>query len=182
MTILAKGTSGLSSRGWSACALVIIVALTAVMRYHLLPVPLSRDEGEYAYVGQLMLQGVPPYAGAYNMRLPGIYVVYALILAAFGQTPIAVHLGLLVVSAASAALVFVLGKRLFDSTVGLLAGSGFAVVSVGRELLGLAAYSEHFVILPAVAAMVVLLRAIDRRREDLTFVSGSLVGVAVLIK
>lgn len=35
--------------------------------------PLERDEGEYAYAGQLMLQGIPPYQLAYNMKLPGTY-------------------------------------------------------------------------------------------------------------
>jgi len=39
--------------------------------------PLDRDEGEYAYFGQLLLEGVPPYAGAYNLKVPGIYGAYA---------------------------------------------------------------------------------------------------------
>ena len=40
--------------------LLVVVSVTTLVRLHLLPVPLERDEGEYAYVGQLMLQGVPP--------------------------------------------------------------------------------------------------------------------------
>ena len=48
--------------------------------------PLERDEGEYAYAGQLMLQLIPPYQLAYNMKLPGIYAAYAVVLKLFGQT------------------------------------------------------------------------------------------------
>ena len=35
--------------------------LVVAIRIRLLGIPLERDEGEYAYAGQLILQGVPPY-------------------------------------------------------------------------------------------------------------------------
>ena len=69
---------------WAALGLIVLGA--AAIRLRLLDTPLDRDEGEYAYFGQLLLQGVPPYAGAYNLKAPGIYVAYAMILAAFSQT------------------------------------------------------------------------------------------------
>ena len=68
-----------------------VILFFSLIRFRLRDVPLERDEGEYAYAGQLMLQGVPPYSLAYNMKLPGTYAVYAAILAVFGQTPTAVH-------------------------------------------------------------------------------------------
>ena len=89
---------------WIAVAVVIL--LTALLRIHLLQAPLERDEGEYAYAGQLMLQGIPPYLLAYNMKLPGTYVAYALVMAAFGQTIAAIHLGLLLVNAGDSAQIF----------------------------------------------------------------------------
>src|SRR5436190_10198856 len=75
-----------SRRAASLLLLVVLIA-TAALRYRLLGVPLERDEGEYAYVGWLMLQGVPPYAEAYTMKLPGIHAAYAGILALFGHSP-----------------------------------------------------------------------------------------------
>ena len=66
--------------------LFAIIFATAAVRWHLLDVPLERDEGEYAYAGQLILQGIPPYEQVYNMKLPGIYAAYAVLLALFGQT------------------------------------------------------------------------------------------------
>jgi len=45
----------------------------------------ERDEGEYADAGQLILQGVPPYTLAYNMKFSGTYAAYAVIMAIFGQ-------------------------------------------------------------------------------------------------
>src|ERR1700731_1392243 len=86
--------------------ITLVLVLNCAVRFHLRNIPLERDEGEYAYAGQLMLQGIPPYKLAYNMKLPGTYTAYALILAVFGQTPAGVHLGVLVVNAMTVFLVF----------------------------------------------------------------------------
>ena len=74
-------------KGISWVGLILILLLSGLIRYHLIDAPLERDEGEYAYAGQLILQGVPPYSEVYNMKLPGIYGIYALLLTVFGQTP-----------------------------------------------------------------------------------------------
>ena len=65
---------------------VATILLVAVVRLRLLNLPLERDEGEYAYAGQLLLQGVPPYQLAGNMKFPGTYAAYAIIMAGFWQT------------------------------------------------------------------------------------------------
>src|SRR5213594_4579259 len=93
---------------WYALA-VIVFALIIAIRIRLLGIPLERDEGEYAYAGQLMLQGIPPYMLAYNMKFPGTYAAYALIMSIFGQTIFGIHLGLLLVNTATSGLIFLLG-------------------------------------------------------------------------
>src|SRR5580692_4874028 len=116
---------------WCVSALLVVMVLFAFVRVRLRDMPLERDEGEYAYVGQLMLQGIPPYKVAGNMKLPGTYAAYALIMAACGQTIAGIHLGLLVVNAASIVLVYLLGKKLFTVSTGLAACATFALLSVG---------------------------------------------------
>jgi hypothetical protein len=160
----------------------MVIAVAAVIRLRLLDVPLDRDEGEYAYFGQLLLQGVPPYAQAYNLKLPGIYGVYAAILAVFGQSPAAIHLGLLVVNAATTVLVFRLAARLYDTTIAVAGAAIFGVVSLDPRLHGIAAYAEHFVLLPALAGAIVLLRAIQSERSWAFVASGVLFGLAFLVK
>lgn len=163
-------------------ALVLVLAVVATIRLRLLDVPLGRDEGEYAYFGQLLLEGIPPYATAYNFKIPGIYGVYAVILALFGPTPAGIHIGLLVANAAAIVLVFLLGARLFDPTAGLVAGAAYAALSLSPRLFAPAAYSEHFVLLPALGGVLLLLRAIDSRRLATVFWSGVLLGVAFVVK
>lgn len=59
-------------------ALIVTVVATAAIRLRLLALPLERDEGEYAYAGQRILEGHPPYERLYNMKWPGTYYCYAL--------------------------------------------------------------------------------------------------------
>src|SRR5712675_1919742 len=133
--------------GWGLLA-VIVFGLVLVIRIRLLEIPLERDEGEYAYAGQLMLQGIPPYKLAYNMKFPGTYAAYAAIMSIFGQTITGIHLGLLLVNAATILLVFLLGRQLVNSLVGLAAGMSYAVLSVSPSVLGLASHATNFVMLP----------------------------------
>jgi len=108
---------------WHWIVLGIVLLAAAAVRIRLITMPLERDEGEFAYMGQLMLQGVPPYKIAYNMKFPGIYAIYALMMAIFGQTIVGVHLGLLVANSISIVLVFILGRRLVDRLAGLIAAA-----------------------------------------------------------
>jgi hypothetical protein len=55
---------------WPWIVLATIILVTAAIRIQLLSIPLERDEGEFAYMGQLMLQGIPPYLIAYKHEAP----------------------------------------------------------------------------------------------------------------
>jgi hypothetical protein len=78
--------------------LAVVIAVVAFIRIHLLAIPVERHEGEYAYTGQLMLQGIPPYRLAYNMKFPGVYAACALIMSICGESSAGIHLGLLIVN------------------------------------------------------------------------------------
>src|SRR5690349_15646893 len=160
--------------------------------------PLERDEGEYAYIGQLMLHGVPPYQQAYTMKLPGTPAAYACIMAVFGQTPSGIHLGLMLVNAASIVLVFLIGRRLLDEMSGAVAAVVFALLSSSFSVFGLAAHATHFVTLFALAGMYLILRAtspppsehqqpinsssVIHHPSSLLFASGLCFGLAFLMK
>jgi hypothetical protein len=144
--------------------------------------PLERDEGEYAYAGQLILQGIPPYQLAYNMKLPGTYAAYALIMAFFGQTPAGIHLGVLLVHAATIVLLYLLAARLFGRLAGVVAAASYMLLASSETVLGLAGHTEHFVVLPAVGGLLFLLKAVEQQRKSLFFWSGLLMGLCFLMK
>ena len=151
------------------------------IRIRLLDLPLERDEGEYAYSGQLMLQGVAPYKLAYNMKFPGTYAAYAVLMAVFGQTTSGIHLGLLVVNAATVALVFAIAKQLLGTRAAIAAAASYALLSVSPAVLGFAGHATHFVVLPVLAALLLLLRA-NAPGQAAIFAAGVLLGLGVLMK
>ena len=90
---------------WVTLSMLIVLVMAA--RIRLLGVPLERDEGEYAYAGQLILRGLPPYEHVYNMKLPGTYAAYAVIIRLFGSSHIGIHVGLLIVNVVTGFLLLV---------------------------------------------------------------------------
>jgi hypothetical protein len=163
-------------------AILLVVSSFALIRFRLRNMPLERDEGEYAYAGQLILQGIAPYKLAYNMKLPGTYASYALILAIFGESAAGIHIGLLLVNAATSVMIYFLGKRLSGRLAGVIAAATYALLSTSPAVLGLAGHATHFVVEAAVAGALVLLRALDGGARPLLFASGSLFGLAFLMK
>jgi hypothetical protein len=171
-----------SPRFWLLIGLTVSCLLAAVVRVRLLSVPFERDEGEFAYVGQLILQGIPPYSLAYNMKFPGIYYAYALVMAVFGQTTEGVHRGLLVFNIAAIVLVLLLARRVCDSLAGAVAAGSYALLSMEPSVLGTAAHATHFIVPFALGGLLLLLRAIDSGNATALFWSGFLLGVAVTMK
>src|SRR5262245_46146080 len=163
--------------------LIAVMVFLAAVRIRLADVPLERDEGEYGYSGQLILQGIPPYQLAYNMKFPGTYYAYAVLLAIFGQTAWGVHIGLMVVNAGTIVLMFFLARRLLrDSRAAAITAIAFGFLSVDRWIMGTYGHATHFVVLAGVAGLLVLFHAGDSRRSSLFVLAGALLGMSVLMK
>ena len=162
--------------------LSIILSFVIFVRLRLLNTPLERDEGEYAYFGQLMLQGIPPYKIAYNMKFPGIYLAYAIIMCLFGETAFGIHFGLLIVNCLSIILLFKLTRQLINDFAAVIASAAFAVLSCGWPIYGFAAHATHFIVLFALAGFLLLFKAFRDNRYSTYFLSGLLFGLAYMIK
>ena len=172
----------LVSEKWVWVTLAVITVIYAAIRIRLLALPLERDEGEYAYAGQLILHGIPPYQLAYNMKMPGIYYAYALVMGLFGQSASGIHLGLLLVNLGALVLLFLIARRLFDSTVGLVAAAAYGFLTINQHILGPQAHATHFVVLPALGGILFALKAVETRKRSFVFWSGLLLGLSVTMK
>lgn len=157
-----------------------IVCCVAILRLRIAGMPLERDEGEYAYLGQLILGGEWPYGAAHNMKLPGIYYAYAAILGLFGQTDVAIRTALIAINAATIVLVAAIARRLAGPTAALTAAAVFGVLSLGTVVLGFTANAEHFVLLPALAGLLLLLHETPSAGRLLG--AGALLGVSFVMK
>ena len=169
-------------RHWLWWFMLAVLVLVALARLRLLDFPLERDEGEYAYAGQLILQGIPPYELAYNMKFPGTYLAYAGIMAVFGQTPAGIHLGILLLTTATALMLFWLGKKCLDETAGAAAAASYAILAASPTMLGLAGHATHFCAFFVTAGLCFMWSA--RQKETWFAIAAFAVcfGTAVLMK
>jgi 4-amino-4-deoxy-L-arabinose transferase-like glycosyltransferase len=167
---------------WPWVLLGVIILFVAVIRIRLLQTPLERDEGEFAYMGQLMLQGVPPYLMAYNMKLPGIYAAYALVMALFGQTIAGIHVGLLLVNAAAIVLQFLVTRRLFGNIAAVVSAAGYGLLSLSPSVQGTSAHATQFIVPLMLGGTLLLLRALDSAKNRVLFAGGLCYGMAFLMK
>ena len=169
-------------RCWPWLVIWGVILFSDIIRLRLLAIPLTRDEGEYAYAGQLILQGIPPYELAYSMKLPGTDLAYALGMAAFGQTTPGIHLTLLVMNNMTVGLLFLLGRKLLGNLAAVVTGVSYAIMTLSPTVSGLASEASHFVVLFAVSGILLLLKATESGGRKILFTSGFLFGLAFLMK
>lgn len=167
---------------WWWFALALIVAGNFALRVRLLEIPLERDEGEYAYAGQLIRQGIPPYKQAYNMKFPGTYLAYAGMMSLGGETTACVHLGFAVITSGTAILVGLLGRKIFSPMAGIATAASYVVLAATPAMFGLAGHATHLVAFLSTAGVLILYQAVQRKSLWLCAMAGALFGGAILMK
>ena len=158
---------------------ILLLALTVIVRIRTLATPLERDVGEYAYAGQLILEGVPPFQNTY--KIPAIYYAYAVILACFGQSPSGINTAALLINTATIILLFFLAKRLFGTVAGAASAVFFAITSISNTVKA-TANAEIFVVLFAIAGIILLMNFAGSKKY-LSLVTGAvLLGIGFTMK
>lgn len=165
---------------WILLGVILVAAF--LIRWRLRVCPLERDEGEYAYIGHLLLEGVAPYGVTGNHKFPGAYLAYVAIMALFGETTPAIHIGLLFVNLITAVLLFFLGRLLAGKVAGLAAAAAWVVTSVSPSVFGNAAHLTHFVMLAVVAGLLFLWRGLETEKRWPLIVGGMCLGASVLVR
>jgi hypothetical protein len=177
-----KNTNPISVNPVALCGLLSILLFAGIIRYGLLDVPLERDEGEYAYAGQLILQGIPPYQDVFNMKFPGIYAAYALMMTVFGQSHQGIHAALLLMNTITIVLVFLIARRIGTLLSAVSAAAFFALLSVSHSVLGMSANAEHFVIAFATAGLLFMLQGLEGQNPFRLFIAGFFLGLSATMK
>lgn len=164
-------------------ALIAVTVVTfALLRVPYLSVPLERDEGEYAYIAQRILEGDVPYRDAFDQKPPGVFLAYAAAFLVFGQSIESIHLLLYLWTAATVLVLFGLVRRLSGDWAAGFASLIFAVASVDPRLAATAANTELFMLLPITASMACLVRGLAEPRARWWFACGALAAAACWIK
>lgn len=164
-------------------ALLGLIALTLLLRWPFLHVPLTQDEGGYANVARAWDMGAPLYSrAAWIDRPQGLMLLFRLMIHV-GPTIAGLRLFGALYAAASALLLVLVGARLYGAAAGVVAGLCFAVFATDPHIEGFIVNGELLSALPVIAAIACLLLA-QRRRGSGAFLllAGLCAGAALLVK
>jgi len=181
-----KKKSGFKWPVFSQTAAYIVLGLTLLfvlfVRINLLDIPIERDEGGFAYIGKMMFEGKLLYTDLHDIKLPGLYITYGLIVKLFGFTPTGVHLGLLLFNVATILLLFFFIREIFDHLTAAITAATFAILSLSPNVLGFAGHATQLLLLPGFAGMWLLIKGLKQEKKMWLFLAGLLFGYAFTIK
>ena len=160
----------------------LLLIYIAALRIRLLCLPLERDEGEYAYIGRWILDGIPPYQEAYNMKLPGTYFMYTLIMGLFGKSDVGIHIGLLFVNLLTVVLLYFVSKKLFDKSIGFYSACIYGLLTLSSDFPGSSAHATQFVNLFIAIGLVFFTRFISSNKPIQIFFTGLMFGLGFIMK
>jgi hypothetical protein len=162
--------------------LLLLLGITYYVRSNFFLIPFERDEGIYAYFGKLILEGKIPYKDFYEIKLPGIFYAYALIVKVFGYSVYKLHFGFTIVNLLNIIILFFIGKKILGPFYGLAIGVVFSILSLNPGLCGFTIQSEHLVVFFISAGILALIYANDLKKQFYYLLSGLLFALAVSIK
>ncbi len=144
--------------------------------------PFGRDQGAFAAVADVIARGGVPYRDAWEIKPPGIYYLFWGVFELLGRSMFAVRLFDVLWTLAAAALLFIIGKRLWSFWSGVFG----ALLFLARYALGFdfwhTTQGDGFASLPLAAAAVLVIAAEERRRPLFALICGALIGVAMTFK
>src|SRR5216117_83668 len=164
---------------------VVIIALVVILRSPtLLPSMYLVDEAYYGTIANDILDGGAVYRTAVDTKPPGMYYIYAGVFWVVGKNNLfAAHLLAIFVVAATALVLRRIGARVADEWAGAWSGIGYIVfLHAYRPDDTLGANSEIFASFFLALSVLAFLQGQKKPAWGLMFLSGTLVGVATLIR
>src|SRR5215469_430627 len=164
---------------------VIIITIVVILRFPtLLPSLYNADEGYYGIIANDTLDGGTLYQTAVDTKPTGIYYIYIAVFKVTGKNNLlAVHILAILVVVATALAVRRISARVADDWAGAWSGIGYAVfVHAYRPGDTLAANTEIFASFFLALSVFAFLQGQRKPGLVLMFLSGTLVGVATLIR
>lgn len=164
--------------------LLLIAAISFLLRLPFLNLPMISDEGGYAYIAQRWLDGRGAlYDDLWVSRPQGIFLAYAAIFHTIGSSVVALRIGAWLVGVLTTWVIWHFASEMAGRRVAMLATLLFAVISASPALEGFTANAEVFMALPAAGAALLLLREQAHGwRTGRLLAIGALAGAATFLK
>ncbi len=163
-----------------------MLAFYCFLRLRVLDVPLERDEGLYATIGNAIRHGDVLYRDIFDHKPPGSFYILALATALIPPTVLGLHGFLLLWNLLTGLAAASVAGRLIDASAALWTFFFFAIASSSPSVEGFAITSEMLLLLPLTLSLRLALTAYDASagptRLFWWLASGGLAGLSFWIK
>jgi 4-amino-4-deoxy-L-arabinose transferase-like glycosyltransferase len=160
----------------------MILVMSFSLRMTFLHEPFERDEGFYAYIGQVILHGDIPYRDAIDIKPPAVFYINAVAISLFGNTSEGIRLFTACYSLFTVVAVFLCASDCRGERAGLLAALVYGIYSSAPYIHGSSSNTEVFLALPLVLSAWLFLKWLDSGKQRHLVLSGFCGAAAMLIK
>lgn len=145
--------------------------------------PADLDEGNYATIGMMLSRGAVLYRDIGDSKPPLIYYINALISLIFGSNLLVLRLIFAVVSGVTGVFVFLITKKIYGASIGIISACLFIVFS-SSPLWGYHSPTNIYSSLMESIAVYLLITAffLKEREATYTIIAGVFVALSVLIR
>jgi hypothetical protein len=164
-----------------AAVLLVAAGVLIAVRLHAFDLPLETDECNYAYIGARLLAGDRLYVDVWDHQPPGIFALFAVVIALFGDAPEVFRWTAVAASLGTMGLIFAIVRRAAGHLAAYLAAGVFALCSADPGMAGEGCNREIFMNPFALAALWLLLRRPGPGQRD-ALIAGLLLGIGSTIK
>lgn len=183
----APGSTGFLSRlsqeeKISSALLLLLLLVIYIIRSKFLLIPFERDEGIYSYFGKLVLEGKTPYQDFYEVKFPGLFYFYGLMVGLFGDTVKGMHTGFMYLNLVTILFIYFAARNLFSPIAGLISAATFAFVSLTANLSGFTVQAEHGVAFFSAMGIFFYSVAYNRHSWYWYLLTGLAMGGAFMVK
>ena len=168
---------------WLEAALAAAtIALLVFIRWQFVGIPMERDEGAYAVVGQRLVMGLTPYVDFYDHRPPGFFLAYGLLVKLAGYDYIQLQRAFCAVFGLILVCSHLVFRRLMRVEVALALLPVYGLALLNPHCSGFTIQSEFVVLLFACVGLACLLSGMATGRLWLVALAGAFLGWSALVK
>lgn len=143
--------------------LAVTALILVALRLHAFDLPLETDECNYAYIAGRLLESDRLYVDVWDHQPPGVFALFAGVIALFGDDPIVFRWMAVVFSVVSLALVYAILRMTAGTAAALTGALLFAVVSADPGTAGEGCNREIYMNTLILAAWYLACRARSQR-------------------
>jgi hypothetical protein len=162
-------------------SIAIAAIFLLIIKIRFLQIPLERDEGEYAYIAQLILNGHSPWE-AFSYKIPGVAFIYSIFMFCFGQNIFAIKLSLLIFNLGTCIFLFLIIRKVLGNFHAAVTILFFSVFIASASMLCFAAHATHYVLFFITGALWFYIIAAEKFKNKYFILSGLFFGLAILMK